>query len=118
MNTHGLWRSKVVRMSESRDSHDSSIHVSSNAAPPRASVVTGDAIFPFGCEKAHVLFFSPIAMPAHSDATISIIRQQKRTVARSLLRRDDVEYRVRFLSRPNRISSHSPELIQRRNGLR
>src|SRR5262245_1911189 len=118
MNTHGLRRSKVVRMSESRDSHHSSIDVSTDAAPSRASVVTGDAIFAFGREKGHVLFLSPITMPAYSDATISIIRQQKRTVARSLLCRDDVEYRVRFLAGSNRISSHRPELIQRRNWLR
>src|SRR5262245_58089195 len=118
MNAHGLRCSKVVGMSESRNSHHSSIHVSTNAAPSGASVVTGDAIFAFGREKVHVLFLSPITMPAHSDATISIIRQQKRTVARSLLRRDDVEYRARFFAGSKRISSHGPELVQRRNRFR
>src|SRR5262245_9355842 len=98
MNTDGLRRAKILRMPESRDSHHSSIHVSTNAAPSRTSVVTGDAVLAFGREKGHVLFLSPIVMPADGDATVSIIRQQQRTVARSLLRRDDVEYRVRFLA--------------------
>src|SRR5262245_19927610 len=98
MNTDRLRRSKIVRMSESCNAGDNAIHVSENSAPSRTSIVAGDAVLAFGREKGDVLLLSPIAMPADGDATISIIRQQKRTVAGGPLSRDYVEHRVRLLT--------------------
>src|SRR3989442_771758 len=106
MNAHGLRRSKIVRMSESCNPGNDAIDVPADGAPSRASIVAGDAILAFGCEKRHVLFLSPIAMPADGDAAISIVRQQKRTLSGCLLCRDDVEHRVRLLAGSKPIRTH------------
>src|SRR5262245_19029057 len=118
MNAHGLRSSKIVRMSQSGNTGNNAIHFAENSAPSRASIVAGDAVLAFGCEKGHVLLLSPIAVPADGDATISIVRQEKRTVARGLLRRNDVEHRIRLLAGSKGISLHGPELIQRVNRFR
>src|SRR5262245_65001976 len=118
MNAHGLRRAEIIRMSERCNPDDSGVHVSENGAPARSSVVAAEAIFSFRREERHVLFGSPVPMAPDSDASIAIVRQDKRAAPGRLLRRNDIEHGVRFWARLGGISADGPNLVQRVHGFR
>src|SRR5262245_1748519 len=96
MNAQRLRRPEIIRMSTHCDPGHGAIHLSENCAPSRLSIVAAEAIFSFRREECHVLFRSPVTVPPDGHPAISIIRQEKRATAGSLLRRNDIEHGMRL----------------------
>src|SRR5215510_13285098 len=98
MDAHGLRRPEIIWMTERCNSGNSAIHVSENSAPLHSSIVAAEAILSFRRDECHVLFHSPVTVAPDGNASISIVRQEKRAAAGSLLRRNDIERGVRLLT--------------------
>src|SRR5262249_41896141 len=96
MNAHGLRSPEIIRMAERCDPGNRTIHVSENSAPSRSSIVAAETILSFRRKECHVLFCSPITVATDGDASISIVRQDKRPAAGTLLRGNDIERGVRL----------------------
>src|SRR5437867_9658734 len=112
MNSKRLRRTEIVRMAKHGQSGKLPIDAAADRAPARHGIVTGDAVFAFGCQEEDVFLDSPLTMAANTHAAITILGKNERAGRCAFLCGYEIEHRIPVEPLRTPINRHFPELVQ------